>query len=116
MPATDIEIIQDYHAHVYYDPTEKAEAGRLREQVDANFKVALGRWHDAPIGPHPRGSYQIAFEAVLFGKIVPFLALNRGGLTVLIHPNTGDDLVDHRDRALWLGKSESLDLSIFEGS
>ena len=30
-----------------------------------------------------------------------------------IHPNTGDDLSDHRDHPLWLGDKLGLDLSIF---
>ena len=38
--------------------------------------------------------------------------LNHGTLDVFIHPNTGDELSDHRDGALWLGKSYTLDLSV----
>jgi DOPA 4,5-dioxygenase len=113
MTSNSIEIIQDYHAHVYYSLEEKPQAACLRELVASNFEVTLGRWHDAPVGPHPRGSYQIAFKPALFGNLIPFLMLNHGDLTVFIHPNTGEDLADHRDRALWLGKSETLDLSIF---
>jgi DOPA 4,5-dioxygenase len=30
--------------------------------------------------------------------------LNREGLTVLVHPSTGDSLGDHLDRSLWLGE------------
>ena len=37
---------------------------------------------------------------------------NHGALDVFIHPNTGDELSDHRDGALWLGKSYTLDLSV----
>jgi DOPA 4,5-dioxygenase len=114
MAEVDTGIIRDYHAHVYYDPEERQAAGELRERIAANFQVDLGRWHDRPVGPHPRGSYQIAFPPALFASIVPFLVLNHGDLTVFLHPNTGDDLADHRDRALWLGKSEALDLSIFD--
>jgi DOPA 4,5-dioxygenase len=36
--------------------------------------------------------------------------LDHGALDVLIHPNTGDELRDHRDRALWLGRSHVLSL------
>src|SRR5262245_54491879 len=50
------EIIQHYHAHVYYDPASSRDrAARLREQVAAAFPgVTLGRWHDTPVGPHTR--------------------------------------------------------------
>ena len=47
-------------------------------------------------------------------KIVPFIALERNGLTVLVHPNTEDDLADHRDYAFWMGAMPDLKLSIFE--
>lgn len=108
---TETEGILDYHAHVYYDAGSKATAARLREAIAARFEVVLGRWHDKPVGPHPMGSYQVVFGPALFATLVPWLMLNRAGLTVLIHPNTGDDLADHRDRALWLGQSRDLDLS-----
>ena len=43
------------------------------------------------------------------------LALHRGGLTVFIHPNTGNALRDHRDHAIWMGAIRPLDLSGFKG-
>jgi len=111
---TKIEAIVDYHAHVYYDAGSKATAANLRDGLAGRFEVELGRWHDAPIGPHPMGSYQVVFEPELFATLVPWLMLNRAGLTVLVHPNTGDDLADHRDRALWLGESRELNLAALQ--
>ena len=73
----------------------------------------MGRFHEKPVGPHPCWSYQVAFRPEDFDQLVPWLALNRGGLVVFIHPNTGDDLVDHRDRAIWLGEKLDLKLEIF---
>src|SRR5262245_4407128 len=54
------EIIQHYHAHVYYDPVSSRDrAARLRERVAAAFPgVTLGRWHDTPVGPHTQAMYQ----------------------------------------------------------
>lgn len=103
--------ITGYHAHVYYDPTTKAVAERLRELVEQRFDVSMGRWHDTPVGPHPCGSYQIAFAPELFGALIPWLALNRHGLTVFVHPQTGDALTDHSAHVIWLGDSRGLDLS-----
>lgn len=109
------DTITDYHAHVYYDAESKNAASRLRSAAEARFGAAsdvrFGRWHDNPVGPHPTGSYQIAFPAALFADIVPWLTLNRGELTVFVHPNTGNDLEDHRDRAIWLGTTQKLDLA-----
>lgn len=110
MTETPIEAITGYHAHVYYDADSKGRAAALRAAIEAAFTVRMGRWHDKPIGPHPRGSYQVAFEPDLFARIVPWLALNRGGLTIFLHPETGDDIPDHTDHALWLGPQEALDL------
>ena len=111
-PAQPASII-GYHAHVYYDPADPASrerAAQLRGWVEAQFTVRMGRWHDVPVGPHPRAMYQIAFEPDQFSTLVPFLMLNRQGLTVLVHPETGDDYIDHADHAVWLGAKLPLNL------
>jgi DOPA 4,5-dioxygenase len=97
--------IREYHAHVYYDPVlSRDRAGRLRERVAEAFPEAtLGRWHAAPVGPHIRSMFQIAFPRTSLAAFLPWLMLNRDGLTILLHPGTGDDLADHTDHAVWLG-------------
>ena len=102
--------ITGYHAHVYYDAESKPRAARLREAIEARFAVTLGRWHDKPVGPHPRWSYQVAFAPEVFASLVPWLALNRDGLVLFIHPLTGDELADHDEHAIWLGDMLKLDL------
>jgi DOPA 4,5-dioxygenase len=111
MSEQPVESITGYHAHVYYDGDSKTAAAALRAEVEGRFDVRMGRWHDDPIGPHPMGSYQIAFAPALFADIVPWLALNRRGLTIFLHPETGDDVPDHSDHAIWLGTQQDIDLS-----
>ncbi|GAB4537713.1 MAG: DOPA 4,5-dioxygenase family protein [Haliangiales bacterium] len=95
--------IRGYHAHVYYDQDTRDHAARLRTWIEGQFDARLGRWHDAPVGPHLSAMYQVAFPPHVFATLVPWLALNGGGLSILVHPETGDDLIDHTQYALWLG-------------
>jgi DOPA 4,5-dioxygenase len=67
--------------------------------------------HDKPVGPHPRGSCQLAFAADEFAAVIPWLIVNRNGLTVFAHAETGDALEDHTEHVLWLGPSEPLNLA-----
>ena len=102
--------IENYHAHVYYDAASKPAATALRQKMEAEFADAVfGRWHDRPVGPHPDWSFQIAFKADQFQRIVTYLALNRGALVVFVHPQTGDSLADHRDHAIWMGTVRPLE-------
>lgn len=99
-----ISAIGSYHAHVYYDPTRTRDvAERLRARVAERFPVQLGRWHDKLVGPHPLAMFQIAFDTAEFARLVPWLMLNREGLTILVHPNTANPRADHEVHALWLG-------------
>jgi aromatic ring-cleaving dioxygenase len=94
--------VEGYHAHIYYDPASREAAARVRAGL-ANFNVQLGSWHDEPVGPHPQAMYQALFANDEFARVVPWLMLNRQGLTVLVHPSTGDSYGDHLERSLWLG-------------
>jgi aromatic ring-cleaving dioxygenase len=105
--------ITGYHAHVYFDAADRDAAERLCKQASKEFPVSVGRMHDGPVGPHPRGSCQLAFESDVFAEIIPWLILNRAGLTVFVHASTGEDLKDHTEHVAWLGPSETLALSIF---
>ena len=111
-PLADPAAIEGYHAHIYYDPKTRAVAERLREAIGAAFTVRLGRWHDQPVGPHPVSMYQVAFEVAEFPRLVPWLMLNRAGLTVLVHPMTDDEYEDHATHALWLGPPLPLRLEV----
>lgn len=107
----DPQIIAGYHAHIYY-PTDdaRARAGVIREAILERWEVRMGRWRDMPVGPHPIPMYQVAFDAALFPEIVPWLMLNRNGLTILVHPETGDAVEDHATNPLWLGQKLDLDI------
>jgi DOPA 4,5-dioxygenase len=109
--------ITSWHAHVYYDPGRTREvAARLRDWVSERFSVQMGRWHDVKVGPHPISMYQIAFSTDLFPTLAPFLALNRSGLTILLHPNTDSPHDDHLINALWMGDILDLDADMLPHS
>ena len=109
-PATTID---SWHAHVYFDAPRRDAAWALREIIVTALAglMEMGRFHERPVGPHPMWSYQLAFAPAQFAVVVGWLTLNRGALDVFVHPNTGDELADHRDRALWLGRSHALNLA-----
>ena len=105
--------IQSYHAHVYFDADTVDQARALCEAARDQFVVDMGRVHEKPLGPHPMWSCPLAFAPEVFDALVPWLALNRDGLIVFTHPNTGDALKDHRDHAIWMGTGLQLNLDIF---
>ena len=107
-------MIRDFHAHIYFDAAEVEQARALGDAAHQRFAVPVGHYHLKPVGPHPRGSVQLTVPADRFGEMAQWLVLNRGGLTVFAHANTGDDLADHTRHVIWFGESEPLHLSIFD--
>lgn len=118
MTTSEIGQISGYHAHIYYSDETRDTAARIREALDRRFRgaVRLGRWHDKLVGPHTRSMYQVAFDRTIFPEIVPWLALNRDGLTILIHPESGDALADHTAHAMWMGEVLDVNVSAFGNS
>jgi len=68
---------------------------------------------DRPIGPHPIGMFEVnLFTPTQFGAFIPWLVINRGPLSALIHPNTGDDVKDHTLLATWMGQPFPLQVGL----
>ena len=117
MAHLDVSRIASWHAHIYFDAASRDAAWAFREVVAARFAgaIEMGRFHEREVGPHPRWSYQIAFAPAQFSDVVGWLALNHGALDVFVHPNTDDELRDHRDSAIWIGHHHALDLRAVGG-
>jgi DOPA 4,5-dioxygenase len=102
--ANEIGAIREYHAHVYFDPGSRVRAAELRTKVEQRFTVRIGPLRDGPAGPHFSAQYSIAFDAEQFSALVPFLMMNRMGLTLLMHPLSGRSRDDHTLNAIWAGE------------
>ncbi|KAK8062810.1 DOPA 4 5-dioxygenase [Apiospora hydei] len=83
---------------------------------------------DRPLGPHPVAMFEVnLFTPAQFGAFIAWLAVWRGPLSALVHPNTvltaderaaGVDAMevekrDHSERAIWMGERIPLDFALF---
>ena len=105
--------IENFHAHIYFDADELERAQELASAAQERFGLAIGHFHQRPVGPHPRGSVQMTVPVDKFGEVATWLSVNRAGLTIFAHATTGDDKQDHSHNVVWFGASEELNLSIF---
>jgi DOPA 4,5-dioxygenase len=108
-----VPTIHCYHAHVYFDASTLHQARALCEEAARVFPLKMGRVHERPVGPHPDWSCQLTVQVADIGAVLGWLALNRNGLVVFLHLDTGDDLVDHTEHAIWMGAVRPLNLSMF---
>ena len=108
--------LDGYHAHVYFPSADLVSGAAYQQRMRERFGdlVAVGRFHDHAVGPHPIAMFQVAFPAGHLEELVAWLIEHREGRSILIHPITGNDLVDHRDHALWLGTQLPLNLAFLE--
>jgi aromatic ring-cleaving dioxygenase len=102
--------LKGYHAHVYFDAATRPVAERLRNTIAGKFACEPGAFADEPRGPHPIPQFNVIFEVPEFQNIVPWLMMNRDGLSVLVHPLTESNRDDHSTYALWLGAPVELRL------
>jgi aromatic ring-cleaving dioxygenase len=109
----EIRMIKNFHIHLYYDETTIDLAKDLASKTKEEFSIGVGRFHEKNVGPHPRWSVQLSVPTDLFGEVLTSVALNRKGLTIFSHPDTGNDLIDHTDNAIWMGEILNLNLGIF---
>ncbi|MGZ5090490.1 MAG: DOPA 4,5-dioxygenase family protein [Burkholderiales bacterium] len=107
--------LKGYHAHVYFDAAARPVAERLRDTIVSKFAVTAGAFSDEPRGPHPVPQFNVIFETPQFQHVVPWLMLNREGLSVLVHPLTESNYDDHSAYALWLGTPVPLRLDRLSG-
>ncbi|EKM56072.1 uncharacterized protein PHACADRAFT_59358, partial [Phanerochaete carnosa HHB-10118-sp] len=124
-PQTDVKEvveseIKEWHFHIYFhqrNADEHQAALELRDAVlrlrrDGAFvAVPLFRVNTDPIGPHPVGSYEIWCPSESFASVFSYLCMNRGSLSILVHPLTREQRKDHEIRNAWIGPSFPLDLS-----
>ncbi|KAJ7272826.1 DOPA-like domain-containing protein [Mycena rebaudengoi] len=124
-PPTDLKTVlesevKEWHFHIYFHQANAEEhhaALELRDAVlrlrrdGAFIAVPLFRVNTDPIGPHPVGSYEIWVPTETFSSVFSYLCMNRGSLSILVHPLTREERVDHESRSAWIGPSFPLDLT-----
>ena len=102
--------METFHAHIYYEQSTFEKAKTLVAKAYDQEGVTVGRMHEKPVGPHPVWSCQLLFHKEQLTNMMIWLLKNRKGLTIFIHPVSGDDLLDHTDYSIWLGKKLELNL------
>ncbi len=106
--------VKMFHAHVYYEASTRASADALRNHL---IEISRGRLEihtlsDGPRGPHVTPMFGVDIPAEALAEILGVLMTRHGPHSVLIHPVTGNELLDHTHHALWLGQPQPLNLAV----
>lgn len=109
--------ISVFHVHIYFDP------GTQSETDAAAVSWALKRYiyvytfppgQIGAIGPHTKPNFEVDISARDVAAVIAWLQKNGRGLSTLIHPRSGDEIKDHFDDAIWLGKPVPLNEAFFK--
>ena len=101
---------KSYHAHVYWDSPDKKEIAMWMRPLLKSMDCKLGTIHDKPVGPHPQAMYQVEYTSRNRAAVENFIRQNCQHLSVLLHEDTGDHVIDHTLRARWIGLRLELDI------
>ncbi|KAF2230529.1 hypothetical protein EV356DRAFT_473437 [Viridothelium virens] len=106
-----------FDIHIYFLQVDAAQvtfANELWERIRREFpELRIYKVWDRPVGPHPIAMFEVnIFTPEQFGAFIPWLIIHRGPLSALIHPNTGDFVRDHSQRATWMGEPLPLNLGM----
>ena len=108
-----------FDVHIYYFQNNDLQtefALALWKRIRYEFpELRIYRFWDKPVGPHPMAMFEVnLFTPAQFGAFIPWLVINRGPLSALVHPNCDDDdaVRDHTQRATWLGEKVVLDVGL----
>lgn len=116
------EPVQFWDFHIYYDDKLRDQAHKLKEKLLKEFpkEAAEGSImvkqlkEEKPLGPHYDYFWEVDVARVdVFAKVLSWFVQHHGDLSVLIHPQTGFDLLDHSVHALWLGERKELKTFVF---
>jgi DOPA 4,5-dioxygenase len=103
-----------YHAHIYFDAEHVALAEDLHRQALRDLGALATIWpmRMKPVGPHYAPMFEIEFPHASREQVLAWVYAHHGPLSVMLHPETGNALEDHRDHAVWLGRNLGLKLDI----
>ncbi|MCI5059461.1 MAG: DOPA 4,5-dioxygenase family protein [Alphaproteobacteria bacterium] len=99
--------IQEHHIHIYHEPEtdSKETAQQVADKLSALFKGYVIKTSSGEAsGPHLKPNFLVHVQPEILGEVVSWLQFNHQGLSIAIHPKTGNGLTDHRDHSIWFGK------------
>ena len=108
--------IRGYHIHFYCRPEQTELAQKIREKLLRELPIIAGAGpvRSRPVGPHPTPMFEAWFPPEGLSEVKTWAVANRQGLSVMIHPLTGNDYEDHALHAQWLGDVLPLNLEILK--
>ncbi|ORX63660.1 hypothetical protein K493DRAFT_322095 [Basidiobolus meristosporus CBS 931.73] len=120
----DLSELKEFHFHVYFFQNNKAsrdKAHQLRKDIEQltaeGHFVAVplkNAFNEEPRGPHPCGSFEVWCPREYLSQVLSFFILNRRGLSILIHPLSRHEVLDHTERSMWLGTPYPLDITALQ--
>lgn len=116
--------VSGFHIHIYFDAGTESEkeaihlaqnlaSGKLFENIitDGPDRVGL-------VGPHSKPNIELDIDAgdpQLLSRFLQRIAMyNWAGLSVLIHPRTGDEVKDHLESAVWMNEPVPFNQAFFD--
>lgn len=118
------QAISGYHIHIYYWSGNYGYGRHVAEWFCQDIADIFSEdvqeppHFISPIGPHTQPNFSLSIKPDSFGRVVSWLQCNRRdrqlGLSILIHPETGNDVKDHLESSLWLGHPRDYNQGFFE--
>jgi len=113
--------VTEFHAHIYFhndDIASRTAVLALKEKITSRFVeseekgVSIIGLREQAVGVHPTGNLAVLFSKARYGEFVVWLAHTRDPehLNVIVHPLSPQQVLDHTERAVWLGTPQPLKL------